>query len=431
MIKKIGLLAALLPVFFVFFFFIAVGGLLGAASEEEDAGGVGTMIPITFTGTVKGEDITLDASYGGNEVRGMKGTVNEKGVFTVNHSEGEGMQEMELPKSPPANLKDFSYMPQFDQSLYSYSLSKESAQYKLNQSCTTDERGYRKKGEAYLIALGSFYGSTIGDSYQLTFKQKDGSEKVIQAVLGDQKADKDTDAKHQYHKSDKSVVEFIMGTRSDANIQTIKEDFGTLVSIQKRGGCELALTGTIQQNAITITGTVDGITVTANGTVTNGTIHATGYIGNVTDGTGVWNGDVGEWKGGKLAWPLPGYTRITGAYGTDRGDHIHAGIDIGTQGTEGVPCVAADDGIVIKNVPLASGGARGHYIDIAHGSGLVTRYQHLAPGTGLAVGTQVKRGEKVAIAGGSGNGSIYGYAIHLHFEVLVNGTVTNPVPYLK
>lgn len=141
------------------------------------------------------------------------------------------------------------------------------------------------------------------------------------------------------------------------------------------------------------------------------------------------------YKGGKLKWPLPGYKTITGTFGTNRGDHIHAGIDIGTHGASGKPCVAAADGKVVKYVPLSQGGARGHYIDIDHGGGIVTRYQHLKPGTGLRKGALVKRGERVGTVGGSGYGKSGYYAIHLHFEVLKSykngqGKAVNPTAYL-
>lgn len=430
--KKIVMGLVAVPALLLALFIILAGSMIGTMSEDTD--GVGAMIPITFTGQVTGDRITLNAEYSGMKIHGMEGTITDEGRFTVNYHNMDGMQQMELP-GPPAKLDSFSYMPQFDQSLYSFHLDHNSAQYKLNQSCSTDADGYRKKGDAYLIALGSYYGSTIGESYQLTFQQSDGTTKTISAVLGDQKADQHTDAKHQYHISDGSVVEFIMGKRDNRYAAQVNRDFGTLLSICKKGGSDLALTGTIQGTAIAITGTVDGMTVFANGTITNGEIEASGYIGNVTDGAVPGDG-VGQWKGGKLGWPLPGYPNITGAYGTNRGDHIHAGIDIGTQGKTGVPCVAAEAGVVVKHVPMAQGGARGHYVDVAHGSNLVTRYQHLQPGTGLAVGTQVQKGQKVGIVGGSGFGSPTAYAMHLHFEVLLNytngqGQDTNPVPYLK
>lgn len=434
--KKMVVGLVLVLVSFLLLLFSGIIMFFGqAASDEEGPKGLETIV---FTGEVKQSDITLCAEYSGMTIEGINGNVTDDGIFTANYSSDKGSREMALPSSPAAKLDQFTYMPQFDQSLYSYSLDKNSAQYIFNKGCTTDERGYRKKGNAYLIALGSYYGSEIGAGYQLTFKQEDGTRKRIQAVLGDQKADKDTDKNHQYHTIDGSVVEFIMGTRDNRNAQIVNEDFGTLVSIRKGGGYTFALTGKIQKESISISGTIDSLPVLANGTVKDGKIHATGYVGDLSEiaGGGIINGDVGEWKGGKLKWPLPGYTRITGDYGTNRGDHIHAGIDIGTQGATGVPCVAAGDGIIVKNVSVAAGGARGHYVDVGHGSNMVTRYQHLQPGTGLAVGTRVKVGQKVGIVGGSGFGISSAYAMHLHFEVLLNytngqGQATNPVPYLK
>ncbi|HEY8059877.1 MAG TPA: peptidoglycan DD-metalloendopeptidase family protein, partial [Acidimicrobiales bacterium] len=69
-----------------------------------------------------------------------------------------------------------------------------------------------------------------------------------------------------------------------------------------------------------------------------------------------------------LVWPAQG--TITGVFGEDRGDHIHAGIDI-ANGTN-TPIYAANEGTVIGGC----GGGYGNCILIDHGDGMVTLYAH-------------------------------------------------------
>jgi murein DD-endopeptidase MepM/ murein hydrolase activator NlpD len=118
-----------------------------------------------------------------------------------------------------------------------------------------------------------------------------------------------------------------------------------------------------------------------------------------------------------LVWPAQG--TITGVFGEDRGDHIHAGIDI-ANGTN-TPIYAANEGTVIGGC----GGGYGNCILIDHGDGMVTLYAHQ---NSIIVGTgqHVLRGQQVGYMGCTGSCT----GTHLHFEVRINGTPYDPQAYL-
>ena len=74
------------------------------------------------------------------------------------------------------------------------------------KECITGKYNLRMIDNRILIALGSYYTTTIGQYVDIVLE--DGI--VIPCILGDQKADDDTDSTHRFHKQDKSVVEFII-----------------------------------------------------------------------------------------------------------------------------------------------------------------------------------------------------------------------------
>ena len=132
-----------------------------------------------------------------------------------------------------------------------------------------------------------------------------------------------------------------------------------------------------------------------------------------------------EYIGGELAWPVPGYTRITSEYKMRyhpiTGQYkLHTGVDIGAP--TGADFVAANDGIVIKSEPNP---AYGNMVIIDHGGGVTTLYAHGSAFV-VEVGQHVKRGEPVLKVGSTG----YSTGPHAHFEVRINGVATNPLPYI-
>ena len=132
-----------------------------------------------------------------------------------------------------------------------------------------------------------------------------------------------------------------------------------------------------------------------------------------------------EYIGGELAWPVPGYTRITSKYAMRvhpiTGQYkLHTGVDIGAPA--GSNFIAANDGIVVKAEYNA---AYGNMVIIDHGGGISTLYAH---GSEILVqlGQSVKRGESILKVGSTG----YSTGPHAHFEVRINGVTTDPLPYI-
>ena len=127
---------------------------------------------------------------------------------------------------------------------------------------------------------------------------------------------------------------------------------------------------------------------------------------------------------GNFTWPLPSSHYITSGYGPRYGpffgSEFHMGYDIA--GSYGAGVVAADGGTVVK---AAYHPSYGNEIVIDHGNGLQTRYAHNSS-LNVRVGQRVSRGQVIAYCGSTGDST----GNHLHFEVLKNGTHTNPAPYL-
>ena len=133
-----------------------------------------------------------------------------------------------------------------------------------------------------------------------------------------------------------------------------------------------------------------------------------------------------QYIGGELAWPIPGYTRITSKYGMRTHPitgvyKLHTGVDVSAP--MGANFVAANDGIVIK---AEYNSAYGNMVIIDHGGGVSTLYAH---GSEIMVkgGDYVKRGETVVLKVGSTG---YSTGPHAHFEVRLNGVTTDPLPYI-
>ncbi|OGP64398.1 MAG: hypothetical protein A2170_03650 [Deltaproteobacteria bacterium RBG_13_53_10] len=122
-------------------------------------------------------------------------------------------------------------------------------------------------------------------------------------------------------------------------------------------------------------------------------------------------------------WPTPGW--VTSSFGFRTNPftgltQMHEAIDISNR--VGTPVVAPAAGIVSD---IGKDNAYGRILVISHGFGMTTRFAHLSK-TLVKVGQKVKRGDKVAEIGMTGNTT----GPHLHYEVRLNGIPANPMRYI-
>jgi murein DD-endopeptidase MepM/ murein hydrolase activator NlpD len=122
-------------------------------------------------------------------------------------------------------------------------------------------------------------------------------------------------------------------------------------------------------------------------------------------------------------WPAHGW--LTGMFG-GRSDPFtgepgfHQGIDISTD--RGQPVYATADGVVDS---AAFTGDYGNLVVLHHEFGLSTRYGHLSR-FAVGAGQRVKRGDILGYVGATGRAT----GTHLHYEILANGQLINPLQLL-
>lgn len=128
----------------------------------------------------------------------------------------------------------------------------------------------------------------------------------------------------------------------------------------------------------------------------------------------------------------------------------HTGVDININ-VIGKNVVAVKDGTVVTSTAISgsipnygtdgkyvgSYSSYGEYVVINHHDGTMTLYGHMKAGSRrVSAGQEVKQGQVIGIVGNTGNcqprptsgNPLSG--THLHFEVRINGSPVNPLPYL-
>jgi murein DD-endopeptidase MepM/ murein hydrolase activator NlpD len=126
--------------------------------------------------------------------------------------------------------------------------------------------------------------------------------------------------------------------------------------------------------------------------------------------------------GGTLIWPVNG--PITSPFCESRAwESCHPGIDIGVP--SGTPIRAAAAGRVALLQSEAASGGYGNFTCVQHTGAMATCYAHQSAFR-VSLGQQVGQGQIIGLTGCTGRC----FGPHLHFEVRINGAVTNPLNYL-
>lgn len=122
-------------------------------------------------------------------------------------------------------------------------------------------------------------------------------------------------------------------------------------------------------------------------------------------------------------WPVAGW--LSSSYGERRdpftGDEgFHPGLDISADAGQAI--VAPGDAVVET---AGVSGSYGNLVVLDHGFGIITRYGHLSR-FAVRNGERVHRGDVIGYIGSTGRST----SPHLHYEILINGQLTNPLRLL-
>lgn len=121
-----------------------------------------------------------------------------------------------------------------------------------------------------------------------------------------------------------------------------------------------------------------------------------------------------------MIWPIGDRFLVSTTFRYQRpGESPHKGIDI--PAPNGTAIKAAAAGTVVT---AAKHSSYGNYVIVSHGSGYATLYAHCSK-LYVSVGETVSQGETIAAVGNTG----YSFGNHLHFEVRLNGALTDPLSY--
>jgi murein DD-endopeptidase MepM/ murein hydrolase activator NlpD len=122
-------------------------------------------------------------------------------------------------------------------------------------------------------------------------------------------------------------------------------------------------------------------------------------------------------------WPVIGW--LSSPFGNRRdpftgGPDFHPGLDISAD--YGEPVHATADGVVAV---AGQSGNYGNLVEVDHGFGITTRYGHLSRFAVIS-GQMVHRDDVIGYVGSTGRST----SAHLHYEILLNGKLTNPMKLL-
>lgn len=128
----------------------------------------------------------------------------------------------------------------------------------------------------------------------------------------------------------------------------------------------------------------------------------------------------------EYVWPCPNYTMVSSPFGYRNGiftpgAEFHKGVDLAA--ATGAPILATKAGTVLT---AGWSDSFGNWIHLDHGNGITSRYGH-ANSLLVSAGQTVSAGQKIATVGSTG----WSTGPHLHFEIIVNGSVQNPLDFVS
>jgi murein DD-endopeptidase MepM/ murein hydrolase activator NlpD len=123
-------------------------------------------------------------------------------------------------------------------------------------------------------------------------------------------------------------------------------------------------------------------------------------------------------------WPVAGW--LTSHFGNRRdpitnGPDFHPGLDISAD--YGQPVLATGNATVSV---AGQNGSYGNMVVLDHGYGILTKYGHLSR-FAVSSGQKVSRGTVIGYVGSTGRST----GAHLHYEIWMNGRLTNPMTLLR
>ena len=128
----------------------------------------------------------------------------------------------------------------------------------------------------------------------------------------------------------------------------------------------------------------------------------------------------------EYVWPCPNYTMVSSPFGYRNGvftpgAEFHKGVDLAA--ATGAPILATKAGTVLT---AGWSNSFGNWVHLDHGDGVTSRYGH-ASSLLVSAGQTVSAGQKIATVGSTG----WSTGPHLHFEIIVNGSVQNPLDFVS
>lgn len=192
----------------------------GTITQEADAAGTDTGFHVSSV-----EDLERAYELEGIELKDEP--VPLSSIPDVNSPEPEILETLDVPTDNDSNNGFKSYMD------YKMLTSKTSDQYAMQQDAWTDENGLRRYGDYYMVALGTYYAKSCGETFLITLD----SGISFEAITGDIKDDKDTDSLHQHRNG--CIVEFIVETKALSKTCRVMGDIshagfpGQIESIQR------------------------------------------------------------------------------------------------------------------------------------------------------------------------------------------------------